>query len=187
MDFFFFIGSLYSYLSVMRLGPLARQAGVPVRWRPFNLRAIMVEQNNIPRNNPVKMKYAWRDVERRALRHGLPFRPGMPYPVDPDGLANRVAVVAAMEGWCEDYAMATYKAWFVDHAAPGDPTGILDGLNRSSALERANSVEIRQRFDDETEAARRLGIFGAPTFAVGEEIFWGDDRLEDALAAYSPR
>ena len=182
MDFFVFIGSLYSYLSVMRLGPIARAAGVAVRWRPFNLRAIMVEQNNIPRNNPVKMKYAWRDVERRALRYGLPFTPGMPYPVDPEGLANRVAVVAAAGGWCEAYMQATYRAWFVEHRAPGHPADILARLGHPEALEQANTPEIRQRFDDETEAARRLGIFGAPTFAVGEEIFWGDDRLEDALA-----
>jgi 2-hydroxychromene-2-carboxylate isomerase len=181
MDVFVFIGSLYTYLAVMRAGEAARRAGVELRWRPFNLRAIMVEQNNIPRNNPVKMQYAWRDVERRASRHGLAFRPGLPYPVDPQLLANRVAVVAAMEGWCEEYLVATYKAWFMDHEAPGDPGRILRGLHRSAALERADAPDIRRRFDDETDAARRLGIFGAPTFAVGDEIFWGDDRLEDAI------
>ncbi|HYG53652.1 MAG TPA: 2-hydroxychromene-2-carboxylate isomerase [Burkholderiales bacterium] len=175
MDLFFFIGSLYSYLTVMRVGALARTAGVPVRWRPFNLRAIMVEQNNIPRNNPVKMRYIWRDVERRARRHGLPFKPGLPYPVDSDGLANRVALVAAQEGWCEEYVTATYRAWFAEHVAPGSPAV------PAAIIARADSEAVRRQFEEETEAARRLGIFGAPTFVVGGEIFWGDDRLEDAL------
>lgn len=159
----------------MRVGEAARRAGVEVRWRPFNLRAIMIEQNNIPRNNPVKMKYTFRDVERRARRHRLPFKPGLPYPVDPDLVANRVALVAAEEGWCEKYVTATYRAWFTEHVAPGNPAVLPE------VIARANSEGIRRRFDEETDAARRLGIFGAPTFAVGEEIFWGDDRLEDAL------
>lgn len=183
MDIFFFIGSLYSYLGVMRAGKLARDAGVALVWRPFNVRAIMVEQNNIPRNNPVKLKYVWRDLERRAARHGLGFRPGLPYPVDPDLLANRVAVVAAQEGWCEAYAVETYRAWFLEHEAPGNPARILGKLGKDAPriIEQANCGAIRRRFDAETEAARRLGVFGAPTFAVDNEIFWGDDRLEDAL------
>jgi len=184
MDIFFFIGSGYTYLTVMRVGALARQAGVPLVWRPFSLRAIMTEQSNFPRNNPVKLKYIWRDIERRAARHGFGFTSGLPYPVDPDLLANRVAVLAALEGWCEEYAVATYKAWCLEHEAPGDPAKVLSKLGKDAAriVERANSAEIRKRFDHETDAARKLGIFGAPTFAVGDEIFWGDDRLEEALA-----
>jgi 2-hydroxychromene-2-carboxylate isomerase len=143
----------------------------------------MIEQNNIPRNNPVKLRYIWRDLERRAARHGLGFKAGLPYPVDPDGLANRVALLAAGEGWCEDYTVASYRAWFLQHEAPGDPTGVLAALGRDAAsvIARAQSEEMRKRFDEETDAARRLGIFGAPTFVVGGELFWGDDRLEDAI------
>jgi 2-hydroxychromene-2-carboxylate isomerase len=176
MDFFFFVGSLYSYPAVMRIGEAARRAGVPVRWRPFNVRAIMLEQNNLPRRNPVKMKYIWRDVERRAARYGLPFRPGLPFPVDPHGLANRAALVAAEEGWGEQYAVEAFRRWFAEHEAPGDP-----GKMDPRLVARADSEDIRRRFDEETDAARRLGIFGAPTFMVGEEMFWGDDRLDEAL------
>ncbi|MGH8668038.1 MAG: 2-hydroxychromene-2-carboxylate isomerase [Burkholderiales bacterium] len=180
MDFFFFVGSLYTYPSVMRVGAAARAAGVPLRWRPFNVRAIMLEQNNLPRSNPVKMKYIWRDIERRVARHALGFKPGLPFPVDPQGLANRVALVAAGEGWCEEYAVETYRRWFLDHEAPGDPARLVAALG-ADTVARADSAETRKRFDDETEAARRLGIFGAPTFMVGEEMFWGDDRLEEAI------
>ena len=73
LDFFFFYGSTYTYLTVMRIEQVAARADVEVRWRPFNVREIMIEQNNIPfRGKPVKMRYMWRDIERRAARYGIP-------------------------------------------------------------------------------------------------------------------
>src|SRR5215471_16880681 len=101
LDFYFFYGSIHSYLSVMRIEPLASAATVEVRWRPFNLREILIEQNNTGfTKNPVKMNYFWHDVERRARRHNIPFAGRAPYPADPDLLALRTGVVAAQEGWC---------------------------------------------------------------------------------------
>jgi 2-hydroxychromene-2-carboxylate isomerase len=73
LDFFFFYGSTYTYLTVMRIERAAAEAGVEVRWRPFNVREIMLEQDNIPfRDKAVKMRYMWRDVERRARGYGSP-------------------------------------------------------------------------------------------------------------------
>lgn len=186
MDFFFFFGSLYSYLAVMRAEAACARAGVALRWRPFSVRAIMLEQDNIPRRNPVKMRYIWRDLERRAKRYGIPFNGNPPFPVDSDFLANRVGIVAASEGWCPDYARASFTGWFRDHKAPGDPAHLADtlralGKDADAVLACADSQAVRNAFDAETEAARRQGIFGAPTFVVGGELFWGDDRLEDAL------
>ena len=101
MDFFFSYGSTYTYLSVMRLEKLSEKTGVTVRWRPFHLRTITTEQNNRPFvGKPVKMKYMWRDLERRAGQHGIPFNGIPPYPVDSEGIAHRVGTVASMEGWC---------------------------------------------------------------------------------------
>src|SRR5215472_5900288 len=94
LDFFFFYGSIHTYLSVMRIEPLARAAGVAVVWRPFNLREILVEQNNTAfARNPVRLAYNWRDIERRAQRLGIPFQGRPSYPVDPELLALRVGVV----------------------------------------------------------------------------------------------
>jgi len=105
MDFFFSYGSTYTYLSVMRIEKLSAEAGVTVRWRPFHLRTITTEQNNRPLvGKPVKMKYMWRDLERRAGQHGIPFNGIPPYPVDAEGLAHRVGTVASMEGWCPEYS-----------------------------------------------------------------------------------
>jgi 2-hydroxychromene-2-carboxylate isomerase len=111
----------------------------------------------------------------------------VPYPVDPDLLANRVAVVAAEDGWCPEFATAIYRGWFADHKPPHDLENlqtVLRSLKQDPAavLARADSADIRAKLDGETAAARELGIFGAPTFAIGKEIFWGGDRLDDALA-----
>jgi 2-hydroxychromene-2-carboxylate isomerase len=187
IDLFFFYGSTYTYLTVMRIERVAAEAGVEVRWRPFNVREIMLEQDNIPfRDKPVKMAYMWRDVERRASRYGIPFNRITTYPVDPESLANRVGVVAAIEGWCPEYTKATYRAWFLEDRPPGEPehlNQILSSLGKDpeTVVSRANSQEIHSRYAAETGVARSLGIFGSPTFVVGGEIFWGDDRLEDAL------
>jgi 2-hydroxychromene-2-carboxylate isomerase len=188
LDFYFFYGSIHSYLSVMRIGAIASTAGVDVRWQPFNLREILIEQNNTAfTKNEVKMNYFSHDVERRASRHKIPFAGRAPYPADPDLLALRVGLIAAQERWCEDYSRATFHQWFIGRRAPGvddHVERVLASLDKSPApiIARAMSAEGERLLKTATDAARKLGIFGAPTFAIGPEIFWGDDRLEDALA-----
>jgi 2-hydroxychromene-2-carboxylate isomerase len=81
----------------------------------------MIEQNNRPFvGKPVKLAYMWRDVERRAMRHGVSFN-GIPdYPNDPEELATRVAFVAAKESGCRDFAKAAYACWFLENRDPGN-------------------------------------------------------------------
>ena len=187
LDLYCFLGSTYTYLTVNRVESLACQHGVSLRWRPFSVRSIMIEQNNRPFvGKPVKLAYMWRDVERRAMRHGVPFN-GIPdYPNDPEELATRVALVAAKEGWCPDFAKAAYACWFLENKDPGNVDNLfplLAGLGRNpqDVVATANGDEIRNEYRTTTEAARAMGIFGSPTFVCGKEIFWGDDRLEDAI------
>ena len=100
IEFWFSIGSTYTYLTAMRLEEVAKSSGVEVRWRPFSVRAIMTEQKNIPfMGKPVKMAYMWRDIERRAEAYGFPARGPAPYPLAEFDRANRVAIVANEEGW----------------------------------------------------------------------------------------
>jgi 2-hydroxychromene-2-carboxylate isomerase len=147
----------------------------------------MIEQNNRPFiGKPVKLQYMWRDVERRANRYGIPFKSIPDYPVDPEGLANRVAVVASLEDWCPEYTKATYRAWFLENRAPGKVQQVRSilsqlGKDADATIARADGQEIHNRYDSETEHAKALGIFGSPTFMWGTEIFWGDDRFEDAI------
>jgi 2-hydroxychromene-2-carboxylate isomerase len=187
LDFYFFYGSIHSYLSVIRIGALASAAGVAMRWQPFNLREILIEQNNTGFvKNDTKMNYFWHDVERRARRHDIPFAGRAPYPADPDLLALQVGLIAAEEKWCDAYSRATFHDWFIARRAPGvgdHVEGVLTSLGKSPAaiIARAKGPEGDQLMKQATDAARQLGIFGAPTFAIRTEIFWGDDRLEDAL------
>jgi 2-hydroxychromene-2-carboxylate isomerase len=193
IDFYFFYGSIHSYLSVMRIDALAQSARVPIRWRPFNLREILIEQNNTGFvKNDVKMSYFWRDVERRAARHHIPFAGRAPYPADPELLALRVGAIAAQEGWCTEFSRAAFHDWFIGRRAPGvgdNSERVLTAIGKPAAeiIARAKGAEGERRVKEATEAARKLGIFGAPTFAIGTEIFWGDDRLEEAIAFASVR
>ena len=187
IDFWFSIGSMYTYLSVMRLPDVAARSGATFRWRPFSVRKIMIEMDNRPLSKPLKLAYMWRDLERRALTHGLPYRVQPSYPLQNFDLANRIAVVGAQDGWCADYTRAAYRHWFIEHDEAGSESNNRASLreigqNPERVIERASSDEIGALYDTSTNEARKLGIFGAPTFVVGEEIFWGDDRLDDAIA-----
>jgi 2-hydroxychromene-2-carboxylate isomerase len=162
LDFYFFYGSIHSYLSVMRIGALASAAGVEVRWQPFNLREILIEQNNTAfTKNDVKMNYFWHDVERRARRHKIPFAGRAPYPADPELLALRVGLIAAQEKWCDDYSRATFHDWFIGRRAPGvgdHVEHILASLDKSAApiIARAQSAEGERLSKEATDAARKL-------------------------------
>jgi 2-hydroxychromene-2-carboxylate isomerase len=187
-DFWYSIGSTYSYLTVMRLADTAKQAGVTVRWRPFNVRHVMVEQKNIPfTNKPVKTAYMWRDIERRAASYGLQPKIPAPYPLPELVFANQVAILGCQEGWGKAYTTHTYRQWFEKGLRPGEEPNLSTSLaaigqDAVRVIEQANSDRVVQALADETEQAMALGVFGAPSFVVGTEVFWGDDRLNDAIA-----
>lgn len=188
IDFWFSIGSTYTCLTVMRLRAYARINGVKFNWRPFNVRAILVEQNNIPfAGKPVKAAYMWRDIARRADKYGLSVSVPAPYPLEHLPLANQVALLGMQEGWGEDYVVATYRRWFQDgHSAGNDPNLSASlreiGQDPDRVLEVAMSPATEDALAIETEEAKRLGVFGAPSFVVDDEVFWGDDRLDDAVS-----
>jgi 2-hydroxychromene-2-carboxylate isomerase len=188
IDFWFSIGSTYTYLTVVRIENLAQRSGVNFRWRPFDVRAVMLAMNNIPfSTKPIKARYMWRDLERRALMYGVPWSERPPYPLKHLTFANRIALIGAKEGWCADYVRAAYRRWFGEgcdvSVEPNLSECLRDvGQGPERVLTLAASDEWKAALEAETNAASALGIFGAPTFAVGEEIFWGDDRLDDAIA-----
>jgi len=95
IDFWFSVGSTYTYLTVARLDQIALSEGVTFRWRPFDVSVIMKEQKNYPfSNKPIKAAYMWREIERRAARYGIPVRVPAPYPPPELELANRIAILA---------------------------------------------------------------------------------------------
>ncbi|MGI9422447.1 MAG: 2-hydroxychromene-2-carboxylate isomerase, partial [Hyphomicrobiaceae bacterium] len=181
-------GSTYTYLTVARLPRVEAETGLSFEWRPFSVRAIMVEQNNVPfRGKPIKSNYMWRDIERRAGKYGLPVKVPAPYPLEEFDLANRVAVLGLQEGWCAEYVQAAYRRWFVDGLEAGSEPNLAESIREAEqdpvrVIASANSEVVRSAYEAATDEARDLNIFGSPTFNVGGEVFWGDDRLEDAVA-----
>jgi 2-hydroxychromene-2-carboxylate isomerase len=190
MDFFYEFASSYSYVTALRIAPLAEAAGVTVRWRPFLLGPIFKAQgwDTSPFNlYPAKGRYMVRDCERLCAALGLGFQLPQPFPQN-SLLAARVALVALEQGFGEELSRRIYVAEFEQGrpiAAPEVMTGIIDALGRDGAatLARAQSDDIKMRLRATTEEAQRLGIFGAPSFIAAGELFWGNDRLEQALEA----
>jgi 2-hydroxychromene-2-carboxylate isomerase len=186
IDFYFSIGSMYTFLTVMRIDRVEDTTDIRFVWRPFSVRAIMIEMDNRPASKPLKLAYMWRDLHRRAEMYGFAFEGEAPYPLRAFDLANQVAVVGAREGWCADYVRATYRRWFVEKQECGLEPNLSDSLREigedpTRVIALAQSDEIARAYAASTEEARRLGIFGAPSFVARGEVFWGDDRLEDAV------
>ena len=99
IDFWFSIGSPYTFLAVMRLTEVAERTDVEVRWRPFDARAIQLDANDVPfADKPLKAAYMWRDIERRAAMYRVVPKLPAPYPLAELERANRVALIAAREG-----------------------------------------------------------------------------------------
>lgn len=190
LGFWFDFGSTYSYLSAFQVESVR---DVQVSWRPFLLGPIFNEQgwDDSPFNiYPAKGQYMWRDMERLCAREGIPFVKPSRFPRN-GLLAARVACLAgaASEQWLPDFVRAVYQANFAEDREIGDAAeiqSILDSLGRPGAevIAEAETPENKQRLRDQTRRAGELGIFGAPSFVVGGELFWGSDRLEDALSWY---
>jgi 2-hydroxychromene-2-carboxylate isomerase len=124
-------------------------------------------------------------MERLCAHYGLPFRRPATFPQN--GLtAARLTLVGLDEGWGADFIRAVYRGNFVENRNISDVAVLTDflrsvGADPKTALTRAQSDETKTRLKEQTARALALGIFGAPTFMVGEEMFWGNDRLEHAL------
>ena len=188
LQFWFDFGSTYSYVGAMRVEAECARAGVRVEYRPFLLGPIFSELLGIkdsPYNvQPVRGKYMWRDLERLCGKHGLPWRRPSVFPRS-SVLAARVAL--ASEAVIGPLTRAIFRASFAEDLDISD-AGILRKLVDSAgedgvrAIELAQTPEIKARLRANTAEAQQIGIFGAPDFVVDGELFFGQDRLEDAIA-----
>ena len=190
ITFWFDFASTYSYLTAMRIGPLARPRGVEVTWQPFLLGPIFKAQGweTSPFElYPAKGRYMWRDMERQVTRLGLPplTRPD-PFP-QYSVLAARVALIGLEADWGEAFCRAVFAAEFVEGRAISEPATlapILTGLGADpeAVLARTQDPAVKERLRAATTLAGRFGLIGAPSFTTEDgEIFWGNDRLEEAL------
>lgn len=188
LEFWFEFASTYSYLAASRILALAQRQGVEIVYRPFLLAPIFKKQgwNDSPFNiYPVKGRYMWRDLERLCAQHGLPFRRPSVFPRS-GLLAARVALVAAERGFADRFVPAVYGANFARDENIADPAVLAPiiigvGEDAASVLESAQADSNKELLRRQTERAEELGIFGAPSFVTRGELFWGNDRLEQAL------
>ncbi len=190
LEFWYEFASTYSYPAAMRIETLAAREGVGLRWRPFLLGPLFKEHgwNDSPFNiYAAKGRYMWRDLTRICESEGLALKlPPVRFPQN--GLkAARVALVGESEGWTPAFSRAVFAANYAgqkDISEDATLSAILTGLGVDAglALAAANAPENKEALKRQTEEAGSRGLFGAPSFTVGDELFWGNDRLEAALA-----
>jgi 2-hydroxychromene-2-carboxylate isomerase len=188
VHFWFEFASTYSYLASSRIEAIGQAANTQIVWEPFLLGPIFKQQGwkDSPFNLfPQKGRYMWRDMERLCENYGIPFRKPETFPAN-SLLATRVAMLGRKKAWLPGYARAVYHANFATGGDIADPELIADILSAvaqpgEDLIERASRDEVKKELREQTERAAKLGIFGAPSFVVGEELFWGNDRMGDAI------
>jgi 2-hydroxychromene-2-carboxylate isomerase len=190
LEFWYDFASTYSYLTAMRIEQVAEKAGVTLRWRPFLLGPIFSAQGwtTSPFNLfPAKGRYMWKDMVRETAHYGLPLVKPEPFPQN-SLIATRVALFGIEAGWCPDFSRAVFHAQFGSGHSISDQTLLSDilsdlGLNAGAILKDAQSETNKARLKVVTEEARSRGIFGAPSLLAEDgELFWGNDRLDQAIA-----
>lgn len=177
---YFDYASPFSYLAH---GMLARAPGLAVEWRPIYLRGLETFANGVP-YGAAKMAYLARDLARCAEHEGVPLSPPVTFPLD--GLhALRASLVARERGAFDAYHAAAFRAAWAEQRDIGSKE-IVAGLLAEAIGEPAgpelvasfSSDAIKQKLRAETAAAAARGVFGVPAFLVGDELFWGHDRLD---------
>ncbi|MGO8840055.1 MAG: 2-hydroxychromene-2-carboxylate isomerase [Methyloceanibacter sp.] len=189
IEFWYEFASTYSYPTAMRIERLAAEAGVALRWRPFLLGPIFqtLGWNDSPFNiYAAKGRYMWRDLERVCAAEGLPLKLP-PFRFPQNGLkAARLALIGEKAGWTPAFTGAVFTANYAEQKDISEDetlAAILTalGVDAAGVFAAANAPENKAALKQQTEEAAARGLFGAPSVTVGDELFWGNDRLEAAL------
>ena len=189
LDFWFDFGSNYSYLSMMRIESEAARHGIGIRWQPFLLGPIF--RSFGWSSSPFVLQkekgdYTWKDMARQCRRYGLPWQQPTQFP-RAAVLPLRIALVGAAQPWMSEFCRRTMAMNFAEDRDIDSPQAMRDllaslDLPAHRIIEEALSDANKARLRRQTEIAVEKGIFGAPTFFVGDEMFWGNDRLDEAMA-----
>ncbi|WP_299546916.1 2-hydroxychromene-2-carboxylate isomerase [uncultured Tateyamaria sp.] len=189
LEFWFEFASTYSYLSAARIEDACANAGVPLVWRSFLLGPVFGAQGmtDSPFNMfPVKGAYMWTDMERCCSDLELPFGKPSSFPRG-SLLAARIVAAHADAPWVGPFVRAVYHANFAEDRDIADDTVIAALLfeieqDAEAIVAAATAPEGKALLRTATEEALARGLFGAPSFVVDGALFWGNDRLEQALA-----
>jgi 2-hydroxychromene-2-carboxylate isomerase len=183
LEFFWDVGSPYTYLATTQLEGLRKRTGAVVEFRPFLLGGVFKSAGNqLPAAVPNKAVYMLKDLTRWGAHYGVPLKVDAPFPLV-TLLPMRVAIAADLRGKGEPYCHAIFRAYWADGrdvSAPDEVGRVLQtiGLDPKELLEAANTQEVKDKLRANTDEAVARGAFGAPAMFVGEELYWGNDRLE---------
>jgi 2-hydroxychromene-2-carboxylate isomerase len=190
IEFHFDFVSPYSYLAITQLPALARQHQAEIVYKPFRLLELMKLVGNRPTTIECKnkLRYAGADLGRWAAKYGVSIHRNPHQSKFDSALLLRGALAAADDGDAAAYVSGVFGAMWNgerDLSERAELLGVLKqaGLAGEKLLERATSGDFATRLDRETAAAAERGLFGSPSFVVGNELFFGNDRLEFVAAA----
>jgi 2-hydroxychromene-2-carboxylate isomerase len=185
VEFFFDVGSPAAYLAWTQLPSLCSEAGASIDYKPMLLGGVFqATGNQSPMMVPAKGKYMEGDLARHAARYGVPFRLNPHFPINTLTLMRGATAVQINEpARFQAYVDAVYRAIWVDAKDMNDPqvvAGVLRaaGFDPAALLAQASAPEVKERLKQVTQDAVARGVFGAPTFFVDGQIFWGQDRLQ---------
>ena len=184
IEFYWDLGSTNSYFALHLIEPVAARHGARIVPRPFNLGYVFRHHSYVLMDEP-KAKITNRivDLHRWARRHRLPFQMPTKFPIKTSpALRGALAMRRFGKEW--EYLQQIFAAyWERDDASVAELDGLRPvasalGVDPEQFIALADSAEVRQDLIAETDAGLARGVFGAPTFVVGEEIFWGKDRMD---------
>lgn len=182
IEFYWDPASTYSYLAATQLEALAQRSGATVVWKPFLLGKVFeATGNKMPALVPAKGRYLFRDAALWAKHYGVPFAMPKVFPLN-SVLPARAAIAAAQMGHGQTLTMALLNAYWAESSDISQPAAVAAvadalGINSAALLEACQTPAVKDELRANTESAIARGAFGAPTFYVGEQMFWGNDRL----------
>ena len=193
VDFYFDFGSPAAYLAWTQLPKLCADAGATLVWQPLLLGGVFQSTGNrAPISVPLKGSYLFVDMARFAKRYGVPLVMNPHFPINTLHLMRAaVGLQRRADARFEAYCAAMFRAIWVDAINLGDPAVLAAtltgaGFDPAALLALSAEPEVKEALKARTDAAVQRGIFGAPTMFVGDQMFWGQDRLDfvrEALVA----
>ena len=192
VDFYFDFGSPAAYLAYTQLSKLAVDTGAAVVMKPMLLGGVFQATGNRPPISvPLKGSYLFQDMNRYAKRYGVPLNMNPHFPINTLILMRGdVGLAMRNPGQLAAFRDAVFKAIWVDKLNLNEPTVVGAmltgaGLDPAALMALASDADVKEQLKTLTQAAVDRGIFGAPTFFVGDEMFWGQDRLDFVREALS--
>ena len=181
LKFYYDVASPYSYLAFARIQDVAKASGVSVLHRPFLIGGVFRSTNNqMPSSNPARGRYMLKDLDRWSEAYSIPFKFSSSFPHN--SLVAMRTIIAAPEADRIRLSAKIFSAAWVSDQDIGNMDVLREILGDDAIyLTHANAQEVKDELRQITDEAVAAGAFGAPFFLVGNEEFWGNDRLEMAI------